>query len=103
MRSEAWDARLHCESSRGASGQSTTAEKVPSPEEAPSANALGDDDGSVAHGRGRAGYYFKKIGTIDTRCVGKKYRRSPVRKSERRQGKCLLCRWDSGRNLDALI
>src|SRR5207302_658200 len=52
LRSEAWDARQHRESLRGSSGQSATAEKVRSSEEAQNANALGGNHGRVAHPRG---------------------------------------------------
>src|SRR5438445_12008865 len=52
LRSEAWDARHHREPLRGSSGQSATAEKVPSSEEAQNANALGGHHSRVAHPRG---------------------------------------------------
>jgi hypothetical protein len=74
MRSEAWDARVHCESSCGSSGQSAAAEKVSNPEEAKSANALGGHDGSVARARGnrrRHHNIFPLSRAINAGCAGK--------------------------------
>src|SRR6266480_7426334 len=106
MRSEAWNADLHREPLRGSSGQSAIAKKVPSPEEAQNANALGGDDDSVASARGNRCWYcnvFPLSDPIDTSCAGKEHRGASVRKSERRQSERLLCRRHPGRDSGALI
>src|SRR5436305_12950726 len=58
MRSETWGARAPGESLYGRTGQSATAKKVPSPEAAQSARALGNGDSSFARtcGNRRLGY-----------------------------------------------
>src|SRR6058998_3836888 len=99
MRSEAWDADLHREPLRGSGGQSATAKKVSSSEEAQRTNALGDDDGSVARARGNRRCHrnvFPLSRAIDSVCAGKKHCGAAVGKSERGKGERFFCRWHPG-------
>ena len=99
MRSETRSACRYREPLRGSSGQSATAKKVPGPEEAQRANALGGDDGSVARARGNRRWHhnvFPLSRAIDAGCAGKKHRRAAAGKSERGKGERLLCRRNSG-------
>ena len=78
MRSEARHARfgiVNLYADR--SGQPATAKKVPGPEEAQRANALGGDDGSVARARGNRRWHrnvFPLSRAIDAGRAGKKHR-----------------------------
>src|SRR4029077_3429440 len=99
VRSEAWDALVHREPLRGRSWQSATAKKVPSLEEAQSANALGDDNGSVARARGNDRWdrnVFPLSRAINTGCAGKKHRGASLRKPERGKSQRILCRRHPG-------
>ena len=74
-------ARLGREPSRGPSGQSATAKKVPSLEETQRANALGGDDRRVARARGnrrRCRNVLPISRGIAAGCAGKKYSRPAV-------------------------
>src|SRR5438132_11331911 len=106
MRSETRSACRNREPLYGSSRQSAPAKKVPSPEEAQRANALGRDDSSVARARGDRRWHrnvFSLSRAINAGCAGKKHRGASIRKLERRKSERLLCRRHPGRDPDALI
>src|SRR5205823_11163934 len=106
MRSKTRNACGNREPLRGCSRQSTPAKKVPSPEEAQRASALGGDDGSVARARGNRRWHrnvFPLSRAIHATSTRKKHRRLALRKPERRQSERLLCRRHPGRNSEPLV
>src|SRR5437773_12319205 len=96
MRSETRNACRNREPLFGSSGQSATAKKIPSPEEAQRASALGGDDSSIARARGNRRWHrniFPLSRAIDAGSAGKEHRSAPIRKSERKSGERILhCR-----------